>query len=119
MKDKAKLTKEQAASLEDASKYNDIEKIVRIHMDVPVTKAWMRGSVHLNEISLDTLIRALYIGYEVEMTPEEKILEIYNIGYSRSGFGEENIAFREGIALALHTFGIKAEGVHTLPDKSE
>ncbi|MGR6546306.1 hypothetical protein [Paenibacillus tundrae] len=119
MSDKVKLTKAQAESLADASKYNDTEKMVRIHMDVPVSKAWMRGSVHLNEITLDTLIRALYIGYEVEMTPEEKIFEIYKTGYARNGFGEEDIAFREGIALALHTFGIKAEGVHTLPDMDE
>lgn len=116
MQDKVKLTKAQAESLEDASKYNDIEKIVRIHMDVPDAKAWMRGSVHLNELSLDTLIRALYIGYEVEKTEEEQLFEAYEecpvVNGGRWAQSENIAAFRDGMTTALNIVGKRIWGIN-------
>lgn len=40
----------------------------------------------LNELDTETLARALLIGYEVEETPEEEILEVYNFEYG-AGWG--------------------------------
>ena len=71
--EKVKLTKEQANALEILVNCHDKEICVIGRVD---------GIVHseykiLNELTLDTFIKALYIGYEVELTPEEKILELY------------------------------------------
>lgn len=113
--EKVKLTKEQAASLEDASKHHDNVKIIRIHMDVPVMKAWYKGSAHLNELSLDTLIRALYIGYEVEKTEDEILLEHYESCTLLCGLncaGYEQSSFRAGMETALNIIGKTVPGIN-------
>ena len=117
MKDKVKVTKKQKNRLDNYTGWDgfDANSFLREH-----TRGFIAPENQcLNELNSMDLARCLLIGYEVEITPEEKIFEIYKTGYGRNGFGEEDIAFREGIALALHTFGIKAEGVHTLPQKYE
>jgi hypothetical protein len=85
-------------------------------MDVPVSKAWMRGSVHLNEISLDTLIRALYIGYEVEKTEEEQLFEAYEecpvVNGGRWAQSENIAAFRDGMTTALNIVGKRIWGIN-------
>ena len=64
--EKVKLTQEQADTIEDLKKKYSSEQIVGTNV---------RGRVHnrpvkLAELNLDTLIRALYIGYEIEETFE-------------------------------------------------
>lgn len=50
--------------------YNN-EEIVSLYTAKSLVK-------EIYEIRLDTLIRALYIGYEVEQTPEDKVKEYYS-----------------------------------------
>jgi predicted HTH transcriptional regulator len=72
--EKTKLTKQQAEALEKAHAMYRPDEIVVIHvedgLEVP--------NNCLNELTLNTLIRALYIGYEVELTEQEKIQELWN-----------------------------------------
>jgi hypothetical protein len=44
----------------------------------------------LNDLDLDTICRALYVGYELEPSPEEQVLKIYNF-YRDNGFAREVI----------------------------
>lgn len=74
----------------------------------------------LNDVNLDTLIRALYIGYEVEETPEEKVREFYRHHYEFGnkttngvyGHLEDRIKY-ETVIEVLEMLNIKIEGVNT------
>jgi hypothetical protein len=93
--EKAKLTKEQAEAIKSALKEMHTPSTV---IDYHCTKgtAWFQEREPLNKLNLDTLIRALYIGYEVELTEQEKINELW-----KSKIG----AFRIGMAEALTALG--------------
>lgn len=81
---KVTLTKSQHEALESTlndksivfSKYSTIEEwIVASHSMSP--HSWIGTSLALKELTLDTIIRALYSGYVVEETPEEQIKFLY------------------------------------------
>jgi hypothetical protein len=93
--EKAILTKQQAEALEKAKEYNYREVIVAQKVTEHINKSFLYGAT-IKEIPLDTLIRALYIGYEVEQTEQEKINELWK---SKVG------AFRIGMAEALTALG--------------
>jgi len=59
----------------------------------------------LSGFNLDTLIRALYIGYEVEEIPEDMLLRYYeNLAEKYNG--------QIAIKAALNILGIKVKGVN-------
>lgn len=57
----------------------------------------------LNEQDADAIMRALVLGYEPELTPEERIKERYKNGFR----GDSQGIFRAGIREALQIHGIK------------
>ena len=59
----------------------------------------------LNEQDADAIMRALVLGYEPEVTPEERIKERYKNGFR----GDSQGIFRAGIREALQIHGIKYE----------
>lgn len=61
----------------------------------------------LNETPLDTVIKALYIGYEVEKTPEEKVAVYYE--ELRREYEHDAMA---AVHSTLNLLGIKIEGVN-------
>jgi hypothetical protein len=70
-----KITQKQAdAILHARGEYSDAD-IVECQID---PMPWSSGREALDGMSVDTLIRALYIGYTVEETPEDKVREYYN-----------------------------------------
>lgn len=66
----------------------------------------------LNELDTETLARALLIGYEVEETPEEEILEVYNFKYGAGWGAGYTAGVRYGIKKTLDVYGIKIKGVN-------
>lgn len=118
---KVVLTQEQAKVLEKVKSSGDCSRddIIRIH----VTTGWFKERVAMNEINLDTLVKAVYIGYEVEQTPEELLAKMYKEKLSPGFVSEvtkhfENIqqsyysGWHEGIRVALKTLGIKIIGIN-------
>ncbi|TQS00071.1 hypothetical protein [Paenibacillus ottowii] len=105
--DKVILTKAQAKAIELwKEERSDIEGLVRKH----VTEVWVWEEMKpLNGMPLDKLIRALYIGYEVEQTMEEKLLELYREGLPCPTTPSEDSAFREGMKKACEIAGIKVK----------
>lgn len=74
--EKVKLDREAAEALElMKAKGAPLNEIVERHVcsDLIIVNGW--ENVRL--LPTDTLIRALYIGYEVEQTPEDKVRELY------------------------------------------
>ena len=72
----------------------------------------------LSGFNLDTLIRALYIGYEVETTPEEKVYEWFkamqlnkNSAVTHVAKSNYDIMMTAGLQI-LECLGIKIKGVN-------
>jgi hypothetical protein len=103
MSEKVKITKEQAEAIDMVLNnpfHSRWDVVIGIH--AKDSCAWSEGAKALNGMPLDTLIRALYIGYEVELTPEEKAVE-WMIHKSRFHFtrGGATTIFR-GISKILN-----------------
>jgi hypothetical protein len=96
--EKAKLTKQQAEALEKAREYNLREIIVEQKVLNKI------GESFIKEMPLDTLIRALYIGYEVEQTEQEKIQEIWKANDSEY-ITLYKFKYRSGIERTLKALG--------------
>ncbi|MEE4566854.1 hypothetical protein V2U94_04355 [Paenibacillus polymyxa] len=107
--DKAILTQAQAESIDSiqAAYHWTAESFIRNHAADP--HQWVEPCDVLNGVPLDTIIRALYIGYEVELTIEEKLLEIYREGLPCPTTPTEDLAFREGMKKACEIAGIKVK----------
>jgi hypothetical protein len=97
--EKAKLTKEQAEAIESALSDKSCAEVVMIHADK--IDFWAGAKVTpLNDLDLNTLIIALYIGYEVELTEQEKIQDLYDCFMARHhGF------YRLGVRDTLTVLG--------------
>jgi hypothetical protein len=72
---KVMIAKEEAVALESALEIGGGDKahVVEWHS----TNLWTDKQAELNDMDLDTLCTALYVGYEIEAGPEEKVLEYY------------------------------------------
>jgi hypothetical protein len=99
--EKVKLTKKQAEALETVNHISKAE-VIELHIENP--DGWAHEC--MNGMNLDTLIRALYIGYEIEQTPEEQLLECYK-NY------KDNPGVRHGVKMTLNTLNIKIKGINT------
>jgi hypothetical protein len=71
MQKKAKLTKQQAEAIETMLEDETCDRIVSVR--VRDGSKFIRPCESINDMDLNTLIIALYIGYEVEQTEQEKI----------------------------------------------
>lgn len=91
---------------------NNFALIVEYHVEE--FPEWSSELAPLNTLSLDTLIRALYIGYEVEKTPEEKVKELFD-SYGPNSRGKREPSdgrVQVGIRLTLNTLGMIVEGIN-------
>ncbi|MBT2727875.1 hypothetical protein J7E63_13090 [Bacillus sp. ISL-75] len=71
---KVLLTKEQAEALENALEHCEEKAgVIENH----VRDLWSGKRELLNRLSLETITVALYIGYEIDKSPEEKIFNLY------------------------------------------
>lgn len=72
------------------------ETLVRHHVNKPYE--WHAGDTPLNGISLDTLIQALYVGYEVKCTPEEQLADYIeeNNRLHREARSTEHLYYHDG-----------------------
>ena len=101
MTEKVKLPKAVCDALDwvkDTKKSTNSEICYLIHR-----KSFKQPIEVLNEQDTDLIMRALVLGYEPEMTPEERIKERYKNGFR----GDSQGIFRAGIREALQIHGIK------------
>ena len=105
MSEKVKLPKDVCDALDlmtEFYKYPEskiVSYIVRKSFDVDLDKRLLC----LNEQDADVIMCALVLGYEPELTPEERIKERYKNGFR----GDSQGIFRAGIREALQIHGIK------------
>jgi hypothetical protein len=94
--EKVMISKEEAEALESALEVNGGDKSSVVHWHAQNLFDGKRKP--LNDLDLDTLCRALYVGYELEPSPEEQVLKIYKF-YRDNGFAREVI---EEVLAALN-----------------
>ncbi|ATF13546.1 hypothetical protein A616_16650 [Brevibacillus brevis X23] len=115
--DKVRLTAQQANSLEYVVSRHAQQDILMTHGNNP--KGWLDKASGLNDMSFNDLAKALIIGYEVELQPEDKLIEVYN-KYLNDGLQqwhpiaqERHHLICQGINIAVDTLGLKIKGINT------
>lgn len=105
--DKVKLPKRIAEPLENMrAKGMQSFAIVRNHIENCHIE--VNGWENLQYMNPDDLIRALYVGYEVEQTPEEKVKDYYDS--QKYHIDEDHAEY--AIRNVLDILNIKIEGVN-------
>lgn len=102
MSGKVVLTKKQAEALEEAKKEFENDRIIKNHITGNGSE-WLRQCSSLNGMTIDELIKAVYIGYETETTAEEKILNEY---LRRDTGDKTDMAYQNGMEFVLCTLGV-------------
>ncbi|MFB5761056.1 hypothetical protein [Paenibacillus medicaginis] len=113
MVDKVKLTKAQAGHIAGAKAQMRPEQIVMLQAH---EHDWLKWT-ELNDMDLDTLIKAVYIGYEVELTVQERLKEAFDTTTGSDGcyYGEivaEANGFHAGFKTALDIVGMTVPGIN-------
>jgi hypothetical protein len=112
--DKVKITRKQAEVLETELKSSHIQgdksKFVKMYVNLG-DDDWEQG-YPLTCLDKDTLIRALYIGYEVEETPEDKVLKYFKSLKSGEDWETANYQNACGVVMTLDLLNIKIEGIN-------
>jgi hypothetical protein len=115
--EKVKLPRKVGEAIEDMrAKGLPLNEIVERHIN--------KDHILVNNVecvgflSTDTLIRALYIGYEVEETPEDRIRALFNTitpeGWKFNNNPQDSIYLqRSAVRTVLDILNIKIEGVNT------
>jgi hypothetical protein len=122
MSEKVKLTQQQADALEKMFELgiNTKSRIIELHVKLP--DGWKDHCTPLNDMDLDDLITAIYIGYEVEQTPEDKVrktfeyaleqIEKHDFGHGDNQNAEHWKSLKSGIIFTLESLNIKIKGVN-------
>lgn len=99
---KVMLSKEEVDALVSALEMNggDAASVIQWHA---TNGLWEGKREALNDMDLDTIIRALYVGYELEETTEEKLLNVFMDG---------SIPFQSGIIIALNLLDKQIKGIN-------
>lgn len=107
MSEKVKLPKEVCYALDYVKhQYDYLTILNRSH-----NGHWMEKSLRtLNDVKSDTLMKALVLGYEPELSVEEQIKELYNdppvVGYGDIPRLLKEKTYQKGIRDALRIHGI-------------
>lgn len=114
--EKLKVKKEVFESLNVAKMYNSTENIIKEH--IKCNNDWEGGCEGINGMDIFDLCKALFVGYELEETPEEKILESYKNAVELLDSKLNNLpeGYMQGTKdcteFILDTLGIKIKGIN-------
>jgi 1,2-phenylacetyl-CoA epoxidase catalytic subunit len=116
--DKVKITQEQADEIVYHLQLHSNIEILRMHNGTGNSK-WNDGdslTKCILEMDEETLIKALYIGYEVKETPEDKVREYFKTTANSQGNSQYEVGYnlgsRNAIMETLNLLNIKIEGVN-------
>ncbi|WP_342417158.1 hypothetical protein NST83_07475 [Paenibacillus sp. FSL R10-2782] len=110
------VSKSQAEALAAIISNQEQFEAIQAHMRTDGL-GWSRlDRAALNGMNIENLIGALVFGYEVEKTPEEKLLYMYEnplIRYAATN-SLTTAAYKQGIADALNAVGKVIEGINAI-----
>ena len=116
MAEKLKVSREVADALNHMPVGLSTSEILKLHANNPY--GWYNESKPLMDLKLEELATALIVGYEVEMTPHERIAYEYNYHQERA---KEEKSGREkwvgkgyvrGVQRTLKNLNITVKGVN-------
>lgn len=112
--EKIKVSKDVAKDLEFVSQYS-FDSTLEAHMKSEWSEHYSKG---FKDLKTKDLASALINGYEVEETPEEKILETFKrqVYWQKTNdiFDKRaHTAYADAILYTLDTLGIKIKGINT------
>lgn len=125
--EKAKLTKEEADSvrylmnlwgLEDRDNKSIDDRSISILVTEKIDEDWgdIEQAIPAKELPHGKFIRAITVGFEVEQTPEEKLLELHDHYFKSTTMGSMDARFFAGkvagIRETLSTLGFVIEGIN-------
>ncbi|OKP81609.1 hypothetical protein A3842_11045 [Paenibacillus sp. P3E] len=106
MSEKVVLTKEQAGKISKLLEFHPKERIIS---DFVTTENRSKEG-----LTLDVLIQALYIGYEVTQTVEERLIDFHG-SFTKTVTARDYITGQmagEVIAEVLNIIGMKVKGIN-------
>lgn len=118
---KVKITEEQRDALMYVAQTYNCEEIVKKHSSMQnfwINAKWDKqmNVESLNPLSVDEVIRALYIGFDVIKTPSEKLIDCYTnyLDHFQSPYKfneDEKRGFRLGVSVACFVLDEKIKGI--------
>lgn len=106
MSNKVKLPK-AICDLLDKAMDNGTDKAAIVEM-INRKKYRHADTIILNDQDADTIMRALVLGYEPELSPSDKLHELFNDPPIHDRWDADE-AYRKGITDTLDTLGIRLE----------
>lgn len=118
--EKARLTREQAEALDRVCQtYTAMEAIIYLHAKGATDgQEWGSYFAPLNEVGMDALCRALYVGYEIieeeqiVTVTEEIRMNIRELFEAKSGSKQFEDGFVLGVNRVLNLTGITVKGIN-------
>lgn len=116
MTEKLKVSRAIADAIEYVKTLNSINEILINH--AIADDAWVRKAEAVNDLSIGELATALLVGYEVDMTPHERIAYEYNYHQKRAkeekGGREKWVGkgYVRGVQRTLKNLNITVKGVN-------
>lgn len=109
--EKAKVNKEQATALDTISALILAGSVTKRSLTHDYFNKRLGGDwKSLQSLDFDTFIKALYSGYEIELTPEEKLLTIYENHDDCTDYYDSG--FRSGVEAVLDAYNIIVKGIN-------
>jgi hypothetical protein len=106
---KVMISNEEAAALESALEVNGGDKANVVHWHAQ--DLWDGKRAPLNDLDLGTVCTALYVGYEVEAGPEEKLLDYHqSLDTSREFSAEWHMSL--AVTKTLNLLNIQIKGIN-------
>lgn len=107
--EKVLLTKAQSEALENALDFCGKKSLV---VENHLTAVWSGSRRPLSELSTEKLLDALIEGYEIEPSPEEKLLAFYESLCDETDFNSYEAGVKCGLVEALNILEIPIKGVN-------
>lgn len=109
--EKARLTREQADHIEEAKSRFELEEILEHRVRDSFCQEWFG---YIAELRVDTIARALYVGYEIIEEDQEVVItekkrqEFREL--QKTPIGEAD--YHDGVVDTLNFFGITIKGIN-------
>lgn len=109
MSGKVVLTRKQAEALEEAKKEFENDRIIKNHITGNGSE-WLRQCRALNGMTIDKLIKAVYIGYEIIQTAEDEVFAYFK-NQEKKRPAEQDLA-EHAIRNVLNILKIEINGIN-------
>lgn len=113
------VSRKLAEAIDDVRGAYDDERLLTLHVQTKIEtgKSWESEWKPLNDLAILEMSKVIIFGYEVEPTPEEKLLELYKQQVSWSDTNDlddkrAHTTYSNAIRKTLDVLGIVVKGIN-------